>query len=990
MGPTKRFKRVNKKCDREISPRKESDSAEQSPNRKRKPSEMLGPQWSNDEMTLFYNAYQKFSKDWKQVSDAVRNRSSEMVETLYFINRAYLSLPHGTASADGLIAMMTEYYSSMAGTDSDQNNNVGSGSAVKTKKHSHGSKATEGQSDSPSQTVSSYSGCLPLLARSGGMPAYPVRKRTPRLHVSSSSKNNDGGISATKEGLQLNAKASDDEVALHEISVVLTEESPRYCSQISQAPSKRADENPDFDALRMLADLSLEIILKKDEPIQFEDESDVHVDGSALQAPPINLQKGKQRCSNVRKKGHDPESCHNVSTKKMKPGKCAVVDARHIPEENAGLHKLMTMARKGQTLHVYKAEAARKKSMPKRKKSTQSSLQNLMKNSDNSSSVDLHREGSDSVQPAVQVPALDEFNNSPSADPQKEGNDSVQPAVQVPSVDEFNLTPKVWNRRKMNLKNSQLQNDLKFIDENLNDHRNLTVSSLGERAFNLMEILLRCFSNPLLRRWCICEWFYSAIDYPWFAKREFDEYLCHVRLGHVSELTKAEWGIIKSSLGKPRRFSNQFLKEEIVKLNQYRDSVRKHYGELCDGVREGLPNDLARPLSVGQRVIAIHPATREIHNGSVLTVYHSKYYVQFDCHELGAEFVMDIDCMPLNPCESMPPLFKRQTIGVDKLKNLKELNLNGQFCVDNHDGISHSSQATDLARPLKQAKVASAITDGQPRMISAENGSHHQLTHSLSSTMARMQAKEADVQALTELKFALQRKEAVVLELRHVNSEVLENQEDIDRLLKDYEPFRRQYAAVLQRLSETNEKVSSALYCLRQRNRQSENTLLTCPGLVSNPSGGLSSLDHSACQTLESESHANEIINVSRTKARAIVDAAIKALSTCPCREDTGKKNHETIDYLNYKLPSDDCNPSTISNTGVQISSETISKCVATLIMIQKCTEGQFPAREVAKILDSAGTSLRPRCAQNLPVYAEIQKCLGIIRNQIIALIPTT
>lgn len=97
-----------------------------------------------------------------------------------------------------------------------------------------------------------------------------------------------------------------------------------------------------------------------------------------------------------------------------------------------------------------------------------------------------------------------------------------------------------------------------------------------------------------------------------------------------------------SSLGKPRRFSKQFLKEEKQKLNQYRDSVRTHYTELRSGAREGLPTDLAKPLSVGQRVIAIHPKTREIHDGSVLTVDQNRCRVQFDRPELGVEFVMVI------------------------------------------------------------------------------------------------------------------------------------------------------------------------------------------------------------------------------------------------------------------------------------------------------------------------------------------------------------
>lgn len=70
--------------------------------------------------------------------------------------------------------------------------------------------------------------------------------------------------------------------------------------------------------------------------------------------------------------------------------------------------------------------------------------------------------------------------------------------------------------------------------------------------------------------------------------------------------------------------------------------MRKHYADLRNGVREGLPRDLPRPLSVGQRVIAIHPRTRELHDGSVLTVDHDKCRVQFDRPVLGVEFVMVI------------------------------------------------------------------------------------------------------------------------------------------------------------------------------------------------------------------------------------------------------------------------------------------------------------------------------------------------------------
>lgn len=94
-----------------------------------------------------------------------------------------------------------------------------------------------------------------------------------------------------------------------------------------------------------------------------------------------------------------------------------------------------------------------------------------------------------------------------------------------------------------------------------------------------------------------------------------------------------------SSLGKPRRLSKRFLQEEREKLETYRESVRTHYHELRTGVRDGLPTDLARPLTVGQKVIARHPKTSEIHDGSILTVDRSRCRVQFDRPELGVELV---------------------------------------------------------------------------------------------------------------------------------------------------------------------------------------------------------------------------------------------------------------------------------------------------------------------------------------------------------------
>lgn len=70
--------------------------------------------------------------------------------------------------------------------------------------------------------------------------------------------------------------------------------------------------------------------------------------------------------------------------------------------------------------------------------------------------------------------------------------------------------------------------------------------------------------------------------------------------------------------------------------------MRQYYTQLRIGTKEGLATDLARPLSVGQRIVAIHPKTREVNDGKVLTVDHDRCRVQFDSPELGVEFVMVI------------------------------------------------------------------------------------------------------------------------------------------------------------------------------------------------------------------------------------------------------------------------------------------------------------------------------------------------------------
>ncbi|XP_011043234.1 PREDICTED: protein ALWAYS EARLY 3-like isoform X1 [Populus euphratica] len=1125
--------------------------------RKRKLSEMLGPQWGKEELERFYKAYRKHGKDWEKVASAVRNRSVEMVEALYTMNKAYLSLPKGFASAAGLIAMMTDHYSNLGESESEIESNGGTGTSQKSQKHA---RVTKG-SDAPpvpdllqSQPASNY-GCLSMLKkrRTGSKP-WAVGKRTPRVPVTYSfdKYSEEKYFSPIQQGLKVKADAVDDDVA-HEIALALTEASQRGGSpQVSQTPKRKtkmpshaqhdeqmhaeaemmsaklrgsemeevgcelslgsteadvvdyvkdesfwkgkryygrrppaedlddnlddvreacsgteegqkldavkelfemevADtklvrsskgsrkrskkvlfgevEDADFDALEALADLSLRL---PETPV--DTGSSVYVEEEKTGIVAKSKLKGNPSSSGVKP----------ISFKTTKQGKVFTDNASSIPEEKDAAHQFGPVMRKRRQKHlpskISENEEHADSYLGESQKVEVTTDDNNFMSKGKRSQYAAHSKQGKLMKPAERTSSSNNHG--------RELNNSARTTIQVLSASQFNLPTKVRSSRKLNTPKMLVERDSKSSENIVNSQSNTLIPSFQDRVLGLKGKLSNCLSRYLVRRWCVFEWFYSAIDYPWFSKREFVEYLEHVRLGHIPRLTRVEWGVIRSSLGKPRRFSEQFLKEEKEKLNHYRESVREHYAELRTGTREGLPTDLARPLSVGQRIIALHPRTSEIQDGSILTVDHSRCHVQFDRPELGVEFVMDVDCMPSNPSENMPASMIGHNIVLNRyMKNLNELKISGQPAekkmegfqfspcenLEDHSALPHASLSTYHCSVLLQQPMGGLGGSNTQVNNGGETVNTQQATNAQPLFCAQIQAKEADIHALSELTRALDKKEAVVSELKHMNDEVLESQKRGENSLKDSEAFKKHYAAVLLQLNEVNEQVSSALFFLRQRNTYQGNIPHVLSKSIPNidePACHGSSFDSSADDTQESGSHVVEIVESSRTKAQTMVDAAMQAMSSLKKEGSCIESIEDAIDFVNNKLLADDSsvpairspvpegsvqdtpasqdqlsscvgNPGAINHAPdakwnnlsneneVQIPSELISHCVATLLMIQKCTERQFPPSHVAQVLDSAVTSLKPCCSVNLPVYAEIQKFMGIIKNQILALIPT-
>ncbi|CAI0626887.1 unnamed protein product [Linum tenue] len=1137
MAPSRKSKGVNKRFSggSEVNTNNGSEFANKSRQKKRKWTGKLGPKWTKEELERFYKAYRKHGKDWEKVAASVRSRSVGMVEALYSMNTAYLSLPKGYASAAGLIAMMTDHYSNLGDSESEQEVNEAPSTSRKPQKRARVTKGSEGSpvTDlSKSLSAASNYGCLSLLKRrrSESRP-WAVGKRTPRVPVSYSydKDKEERYISPIRQGLKFKANALDDDDVTHRLALALTVASQRGGSpQVSQTLTrKRGSSSPVQNGEQMRADSEMtsaklrcsemddsgcELSLGSTEADtgdytrditflrgkryqkwrpELEESVDNHLDeikeacsgteegqklgagkgrfeaevsNSKLSRSPYDRAPKKKSKKLLFGEGEDialdalqtladlslrlpdgpmESSVHadegktgNVVKSKLK-GNSSTSGVKITPSKSnkqpKSAHGVIALPESKDGCPQINSGTRKRRNKPPQPKTSETE-KHLGPCLGESQKIEVVRDTNtyvDEVKSSHDAPSVKQKRStkplertSSSADPGRDSNDSGPSTAQATPSNQFSLPTRVRSRRKISAPKPLLEKDRETHDGLKNGQPKVSIPSFQDQALILKKNLRNCLSRYELRRWCVFEWFYSAIDYPWFAKREFVEYLDHVGLGHIPRLTRVEWGVIRSSLGKPRRFSVQFLKEEKEKLNQYRESVRKHYSELRAGTREGLPTDLAKPLSVGQRVVALHPRTREIHDGNVLTVDHNRCCVQFAQPELGVEFVMDVDCMPLNPSENLPASLTRHGLALNKfIENLNDYKTNGSLTektmeghakvihpesLENANGFPHIPPPNyHVTQPSQGIPLglATPVTTGFCEAINRQQAAIAQ-----PSIHAHIQAKEADIQALSELSRALEKKDAVVSELKRMNEDVLENQSSN---LRDSESFKKHYAAL-----------SSALFSLRQRNTYQ----VAIPAItVGEPVLYYSSSNHPVEEVQDSGAHVAEIVETSRSKAQIMVDAAMQAVTSLNKQESDIESIEEAIDFVNSQISSNELttqlaappNPvisvqdatgsqdqstlnavanhtldakssnNTTDLNESQIPSELIAQSVATLLMIQKCTERQFPPSDIAQVLDSAVANLKPSCSQNLPVYADIQKCMGIIRNQILALIPT-
>ena len=124
----------------------------------------------------------------------------------------------------------------------------------------------------------------------------------------------------------------------------------------------------------------------------------------------------------------------------------------------------------------------------------------------------------------------------------------------------------------------------------------------------------------------------------------------------TAELNVLEWSIVRQSIlgqqRKPRRFTDNFIQDEKRQIEEYREIFREiitglqHKTLMIDQNgqilfdRKGILGDPRvhqmlriirdlniQPLTVGQRVLAIHPKTKDLRTGSLLTTDIRSYHV---------------------------------------------------------------------------------------------------------------------------------------------------------------------------------------------------------------------------------------------------------------------------------------------------------------------------------------------------------------------------
>ncbi|XP_066316956.1 protein ALWAYS EARLY 3-like isoform X1 [Miscanthus floridulus] len=853
MGPAKGSRAINKTIVKGYEDQQQHDdpsSSSKAKQKKRKISD-LHPKWSKDELTNFYEAYRQHGKDWKKISIAVGGKSSDMVRSLYTLHRTFLSLPEREATAMGFIALVTGHHNaSQEKTTSHRGYDHIVRASGKARKHGEQQKSIDGPDphNCHEGKISGFSASFKKryygeLVRNNRN--HAVRRRTPRIPVIAPADRSTIDEATPRIENVINSTKRKYEVANNDCAIVPTNEySPDRVSGFAEA-NKAGQDFKKTRIQQTMAEGQTGIV--EHETTMASKEGNKLVDSlNNNQILIDSISEDDMLVLDVLNSLVNAPSKMSKLEINIPSGSLGKTDSAlsHRREED---HPIIDVSKQGKPVVKSSASKTRKK---KHKKILDAEVpaeaQNIC--------------GNNLVLPeTLRVGITDDSflctDSGRVGIPEASEDISAEvPNAQTETKPEVRMSGRTRRKSQMHCKTKHM--------------------SCNEGSDNLQaKKLLHCFSSQPLRQWCTYEWFYSAVDYPWFSNNEFVHYLDHAKLSHLSKLTRSEWSAIRSSLGKPRRFSNNFLAVEKEKLEDYREQVRKIYAQLSNGLRDSLPADLARPFSIGQQVIVRHPSSRELCDGKVVMMGLDCYKVHFDDPDLGVDIVKDTDCMPVNWLYNRPDNMRRSYLS------------NNAYSILEMDHI--------------------------PDLTPSENGDHA-------------------VNGAT----------------------VLEGLKKL-RLTSDIQP-----------------KAESIVNNERPPHRSTSDgptkSSRDCP-------------DNNAGHNDELESFIAAFVERSLSQARQMVDEEMQA--------NSGGRDDEKLCMSNQATGC--VGPGSESARSTQHPSDLISKCIATALSIKRLSDSWHEFDSIAGVLEHALSMLRPSYPENLAVYEEIKRFIGIIRSQIFARVPT-
>lgn len=475
--------------------------------------------------------------------------------------------------------------------------------------------------------------------------------------------------------------------------------------------------------------------------------------------------------------------------------------------------------------------------------------------------------------------------------------------------------------------------------------------------FTQQKKLMHCLS-PGLRRWCSYEWFYSAIDQPWFFNKT-DPFPCHVvqtELGRT-RLTRTEWSMVRKAMGKPRRLSKAFLNQERDSLERHRQVSREHF-KIKKSQHQQLaalvPDNSPMPLTVGQKVLARHPKMlRQIADGSILTsqVGGQRFRVQFNQKDLGAEIVEDIDIMPI-PDDAQPQFEADTQASLMASMTTNPYVFGGVAAIDPNENALRMMAIMEGMQHGEAAGVMGGIgyEPGPVMMPSADPGIEDQMS------------------LLYKLSQELDTKENLVQRLAKMNTDAEKGMLEKSQNGTFPEAFRIQYATLVAELPRVNREIQETLITMEAKKHQILEALrvnfeiqqsIAVPVLMQTP---------------------QEILASSRDRAKTMIECYFNSLRL---RDKPGAWKPETDFGDHWDISS----PKSARPSVTPMVKELIVSCVAAFIAIQVYAEHSASAEDINVLMDSIHEMLKPRSIANSRFFNVIG---GVLNDVAVLLQPTS